>query len=138
MDVDGSDDEDDSDEMEDDEEDFEEQIQQILESQEANIHHDPVPVPEHTDPFDSPQERQTFLTSLKIMCQEEIVPCGYQLNPDEWGENGYPSFEIIPAGRHKRKELRISLPDAVWRPRAELWAQAHHALSNIHYMRNNP
>jgi hypothetical protein len=112
------------------------QIRKILENQKGNIHHNPAPVPEHADPFNNEQERQAFQTALEIMCQNNVIPHGYGLNSDEWNDTGYPSFEIIPAGRHCTKKLRISLPDAIWHPRANLWAQAHHALSEIIYLRD--
>jgi len=115
---------------------LEEHLDRILSTQELedNIHHEAADVPEHTDPFDNPENREAFLSSLEILCKEGIIPGGYGLHMEEWGEDGYPSFEVIHAGRRSRKELRISLPDAVWRPRAELWAQAHHVMSQIHYM----
>jgi hypothetical protein len=59
------------------------------------------------------------------------------LIPDEWEDNEYPSVEIIRSGRRGGKELRVALPDFVWRPRAELWGQALDILSRITYMTEN-
>ena len=112
--------------------DWESYVGHILEGQRHSIHHRPAPVPNHADPFNNSQERQAFLASLEIMCSQGIIPHGYGLGQEELGADGYPSVEIIPMRR--RKELHISLPCAVWLPRAIVWAQAHHALSHIQYM----
>ncbi|KAJ7577912.1 hypothetical protein C8J56DRAFT_710462, partial [Mycena floridula] len=52
------------------------------------------------------------------------IPESYNLRPEEWDEDGYPAFEIIRTGRTSTKELRVSLPDEIWRPRALQWVQA--------------
>ncbi|KAF8219583.1 hypothetical protein L208DRAFT_1382973 [Tricholoma matsutake] len=108
---------------------WENHIGHILENQRHNIYHRPAPIPHHADPFNNSQKRQAFLASLEIMCSQGIVPHEYELGQEELVGNRYPSVEIIPM--QHRKELHISLPSAVWQPRAIVWAQAHHVLSQI-------
>ncbi|KAK7029110.1 hypothetical protein R3P38DRAFT_2368283, partial [Favolaschia claudopus] len=49
---------------------------------------------------------------------------GYGLLREEWEGEIYPAFEIIKSGRKGSKELRVALPDSIWRPRAELLGRA--------------
>ncbi|KAK6981346.1 hypothetical protein R3P38DRAFT_2396312, partial [Favolaschia claudopus] len=51
-------------------------------------------------------------------------PKYYHQGCEEWEGEMYPAFEIIKSGRKGSKELRVALPDSIWRPRAELWGRA--------------
>jgi len=98
-----------------------------------NIRHEPIPVPKHANPFQD-NEMEIFTGAIVEMTKSGENPRGYGLLPEEWGTDGYPSYEVIKVGR-VRKEKRISLPDHTWRPRAELWGRALYLLNSIMYMR---
>ncbi|TFK57885.1 hypothetical protein BDN72DRAFT_782760 [Pluteus cervinus] len=88
-----------------------------------------VDAPRHENPFND-EEGSQFLRYLLQMRREHIIPDGYTLTEDEWGDQGYPTMGSITYGR-TRRQLSISLPDSVWRPRAELWAQGHFLMTTI-------
>lgn len=97
----------------------------LEQDQESNFHHAAVRVPRRIDPFkDAPDSFSVFEETLQHVRNEGHMPIGYGLHPDEWETDEYPSFEHIRSGRHAHKELRIALPDMIWRPRAILWGQA--------------
>jgi hypothetical protein len=114
----------------DEREDLEEQI---ADAHAENFHHEAVAVPKHANPFDDEESMRLFYDSLEAAIQEALVPSGYGLLPEEWGEDGYPSFEILKSGRRGAKQLRIALPDDIWRPRAEMWGRALAILDQITY-----
>ncbi|KAK7013406.1 hypothetical protein R3P38DRAFT_3575743 [Favolaschia claudopus] len=111
-----------------DERDLEEQIE---DAQADNFHHEAVSVPKHSNPFEDDSSMELFYDSLETAINESIIPPGYGLLPEEWDEEGYPSFEILKSGRRGVKRLRVALPDAVWRPRAEMWGRALAILEHI-------
>lgn len=90
----------------------------------SEFHHEPVGVPKHANPFGTPELQDAFDTAFEALQSSGQVPLGYGVLPEEWDEEGYPSFEILRSGRRGGKELRVALPDFIWRPRAELWVQA--------------
>ena len=98
--------------------------QEIKEDQRANMRHEGVKCPRFHNPLESNTLQAIFHGSLKEVISSEIEPVNYGIREEEWGEEGYPSFEIITAGRRRKGEMRISLPDHIWRPRALLWCQA--------------
>lgn len=53
--------------------------------------------------------------------------------PEEWENGTYPAFEILKSGRKRSKELRVALPDLIWRPRAQLWVRALAVLDELTY-----
>lgn len=100
-------------------------IDQIAADTAHNFLHDAVPVPKHQCPFRREETIEAFEIILNdIKSGRGAIPQGYYLRPNEWDEDGYPSYEIIRSGRRGAKELRIALPDQVWRPRAEIWVKA--------------
>lgn len=100
---------------------------QIAAEYEHNFHHRPVKVARHHCPFSSDAELEAFKLALAQIQAEEIVPKGYNLFPEElkqeFGLDAYPTSHFLRAGK-KGKELRISLPEEVWKPRAIHWCQA--------------
>lgn len=96
----------------------------------SQLHHRPVPVPKHQNPFD-PELHGIFLECLEECIRDDIIPFGHRVRMEEWDDEGYPSFEILKSGRRGTKELRIPLPVDDWLPRAELWVQARVAMDNI-------
>ncbi|KAK6977122.1 hypothetical protein R3P38DRAFT_3335017 [Favolaschia claudopus] len=106
---------------------------QIHDAHASNFHHEAVGVPKHANAFDDEKSMQLFYDTLEAAIQRKIVPHGYGMQPEEWGDDGYPSFEILKSGRHGLKRLRIALPDFIWRPRAEMWGRALAILDQITY-----
>lgn len=96
----------------------------IAENHEHNFNHDAVEVPGTENPFASDADEQVFHAALEILHAEQTVPHGYYLLEDEWEGGSYPTLEILQSGRRGRREITISLPDSIWRPRAEMWARA--------------
>jgi hypothetical protein len=117
-----------------DEDDWEDIQGQLAEDIEHNFHHSPVDVPKHSAPFRTQVAVDVFNGSLEELQAKQIIPAGFGITAVEWGNEGYPSYEVIRTGRRGRKELRIDLPDFVWRPRAELWVQALHILLSVKEM----
>ncbi|KAJ7728945.1 hypothetical protein DFH07DRAFT_757038, partial [Mycena maculata] len=107
--------------------------EQVADAHESNFHHDAVSVPKHANPF-SGEAVQVFEDALEQVCAANILPAGYGLLEDEWDDGTYPSFEILKSGQRGRKELRIALPDFIWRPRAILWGQALDVLNQVNYI----
>ncbi|KAJ7149101.1 hypothetical protein C8R46DRAFT_916476, partial [Mycena filopes] len=124
----------DLDEEEDEGEDLEIQIEEAQTSASGRFPHEPVPVPKHENPFEDDESTGLFFDSLEEAIRCELVPPGYGLLPEEWGAEGYPTFEILKSGRRGGRELRVALPDAIWRPRAEMWGRALAILNQINYV----
>ncbi|KAJ3887249.1 hypothetical protein GG344DRAFT_56024 [Lentinula edodes] len=98
--------------------------ERITEDIRSQFHHAPVRVPKHENPFASEIQLNTFNECLVSCLEENIIPSGFGVLGEEWGDEGYPSFEILKSGRRGTRELRIPLPVDEWLPRAELWVQA--------------
>ncbi|KAJ7146580.1 hypothetical protein C8R44DRAFT_600207, partial [Mycena epipterygia] len=107
--------------------------EQIEDAHAENFHHEAVPVPKHANPFDDDELMQLFYDSLESAIQDDLVPPGYGLLPQEWDDEGYPTFEILKSGRRGGRQLRVSLPDYIWRPRAEMWGRGLAILDQIRY-----
>ncbi|KAJ6624168.1 hypothetical protein B0H10DRAFT_1785093, partial [Mycena sp. CBHHK59/15] len=107
---------------------------QIEEALANNFHHEPVPVPKHTNPFSDDATMQLFHDALSAANETGLVPPGYGLLPDEWEDGVYLTYEILRSGRRGTKELRIALPDSIWRPRAEMWGRGLAILNQLNYM----
>ncbi|KAJ7730649.1 hypothetical protein B0H14DRAFT_2409566, partial [Mycena olivaceomarginata] len=117
-----------------DEDDWEDLEERIEGAHAANFHHEAVAVPKHANPF-SGEAAQVFEAAFEQVQAANVIPGGYGLLEEEWEDAGYPSFEILKSGRSK-KELRIALPDFIWRPRAILWGQALDVLNQVNYIYN--
>lgn len=119
----------------DEDSDIEEGLEaQIEAAHAANFHHEPVPVPKHSEPFDDEDLMELFYNALDAANEGAMVPPGYGLLPQEWDDGIYPTFEILKSGRRGGKQLRVALPDSIWRPRAEMWGRALATLNQIRYM----
>ncbi|KAL0946060.1 hypothetical protein HGRIS_012333 [Hohenbuehelia grisea] len=102
----------------------------IGEHQQAQVRHDPIAVPENTCPF--PGHMPLFAAALAEVQAIGDLPEGYGIRSSEWIDDAYPSYELLRSGR-KRKELRISLPDSVWRPCAAEWCRALDLMNRLMY-----
>ncbi|KAJ6476126.1 hypothetical protein C8R45DRAFT_834301 [Mycena sanguinolenta] len=106
----------------------------VEEAQAENFHHQPVPVPKHANPFPDDETTQLFHDTRAAADEIDFLPEGYGLLPDEWEDGVYPSDEILKSGHRGGKELRVALPDSIWRPRAEMWGRALAILNELSYM----
>lgn len=96
----------------------------IAHDQQSNIRHEGINVPRHTRPWDSESAHTIFTDALDKVKQSGIIPNNFGMLPEEWDNEGYPSFEIVKLGRRAGQLLHVALPDDVWRPRAVVWCQA--------------
>ncbi|KAF8209154.1 hypothetical protein K438DRAFT_1572843, partial [Mycena galopus ATCC 62051] len=126
-----ADEEEESDSDDDEKDDLQRRVEQ---AHAANFHHEPVSVPKHANPFPDAETMQIFHAALSAADENGLVPPGYGLLPEEWEEDVYPSFEILKSGRRGGKELRVALPDSIWRPRAEMWGRGLAILNELSYM----
>ncbi|KAJ7870119.1 hypothetical protein B0H13DRAFT_1724278 [Mycena leptocephala] len=115
----------------DDDSDVEDGLKQQIDQ---NFHHEPVPVPKHAEPFKDEALMQLFHDTFAAANKTDIIPQGYGLLPEEWDDGVYPTFEILKSGRRGGKQLRVALPDSIWRPRAEMWGRGLAILDQIRYM----
>lgn len=97
--------------------------------------HDAVVIPDVTNPFSDDELMHAFTTALEIVREQEMLPEGYGLLPEEWDDDEYPAYWVIKSGR-RGKDLTISLPDARWQARSELWGQALDTVNRLTYMLN--
>ncbi|KAI0093417.1 hypothetical protein BDY19DRAFT_990059 [Irpex rosettiformis] len=100
------------------------EVEAVAQDNEHNFNHEAVDVPESEDPFATMEEEQVFWATLAILQEEQFIPEGYGLLVEESEDEAYPVVEILQPGRRGRQEITISLPEHVWRPRAELWGRA--------------
>ncbi|KAF8063978.1 hypothetical protein FPV67DRAFT_1419869, partial [Lyophyllum atratum] len=116
------------------EEDWQDMENAVAVAHEKNFNHEPVNVPKHADPFPDEGVRRAFTLALADVQSNGLVPTGLGLLPEEWDDDTYPSFEMIKSGQNRTKDIRVALPDLVWRPRAILWGQALDILNRIMFM----
>ena len=103
-----------------------------LEAGYANeFNHEAVDVPEGHSPFGTEEIKDDFIAALEMAREMDAVPYGYGLHPEEQGEEGYPTLEIIRSAKRGRREVEVGLPDHIWRPRAILWAQGLDVMTRI-------
>ncbi|KAF8837779.1 hypothetical protein BDN67DRAFT_908618, partial [Paxillus ammoniavirescens] len=95
---------------------------QITADMQQNLHDEPVPMPDHSNPFSSPE----IIIFRKAVAEAEMV----DLLPDSpvfpathWDLHTYDTHEDIDVGFRKTKTLTIHLPPDVWMPQALAWAQ---------------
>lgn len=105
--------------------------------QDAQIRHDAVEAPETADPFGTPELRGMFDAALTAVREQELVPVGYGILEGEWEDGTYTSVETIRSGRRGTKEIVVSLPDFLWRPKAVIWCQALDLLTRMEHAYGN-
>lgn len=112
-------------------------IDEIIEDTKHQFLHNAVHVPKYPHPLQRYRHnvQNGFHKALQAVMNEGHrfpTPRHYRLYPDGWEDGGYPPYEFIRSGhRGGNRELRIKLPDVIWRPRAELWAKAVCMLDNV-------
>ncbi|KAJ3722569.1 hypothetical protein C8R42DRAFT_580065 [Lentinula raphanica] len=121
-----------ADRMEDAEEARKLVMDNIRAEQQANYYHEPIAVPKHQSPFlGFPQEADLFGRIMEGLERSDWVPTDYFLTPEEWEDDGYPSFEMILHGKRGKRELQVSLPHHIWFPRALQWTRSLHTMDYI-------
>ncbi|KAJ6528483.1 hypothetical protein B0H19DRAFT_968981, partial [Mycena capillaripes] len=101
----------------------------IADDQAADVRHAAVEVPAHCSPFSSEMEA-VFVEALQAFKDQEVLPEGYGLIPEELDGADYPARETINLGRGGKK-TSIVLPLDLWWPRALLWAQGLELLTRF-------
>ncbi|PCH39125.1 hypothetical protein WOLCODRAFT_168135 [Wolfiporia cocos MD-104 SS10] len=101
---------------------------QVAATQHSNIRHAAIPVPSNSNPFESEDSEALYFDALDLIRLEGTIPAGFGALPIE---HAYEVEEVIRLGRRGRKELVVGLPEHIWRPRIELWAQAVHLLNEF-------
>ncbi|KDR81020.1 hypothetical protein GALMADRAFT_46025, partial [Galerina marginata CBS 339.88] len=105
--------------------------ERLVADQEGHIVHPAVPVPSKSCPF-GVAGLALFETLFSQVTDQVIIPPGYGIKEEEWDDGEYPSVETLRTGK-KRKELSVSLPDSIWRPRGERWVQGLACMTHILY-----
>lgn len=106
-------------------------INSITEEDEKEFNQEVIDVPKHTDPFQDERLHIAFQHSLARLQRTGFIPIRYGAHPNEWDAAGYPSFGLIRTGLSGRKELRIALPDLIWRPRSVQWVQGLYLMNQL-------
>ncbi|KAG0707406.1 hypothetical protein DFH29DRAFT_796927, partial [Suillus ampliporus] len=97
----------------------------------SNLHDQPVPVPDNSNPFPSPEAEDIFRQALTDVQSAGVKPDNAFFPASEWAFDTYETHEDISVGFRKTKTLMMHLPPEVWMPRAVVWAQG---LSVLHYL----
>jgi len=71
-----------------------------------------------------------FEHGLNLITEIGDLPSGYGVTLDELGEGGFDEEEEITIGFNK-KGYPIVLPNQIWKPRTELWAQGLYVMTAI-------
>ena len=104
--------------------------EELARSQDKHIRHEAIKVPADRCPFDTEESQTVFVNALNAIRERGVVPANFGLLRSEWDADGYPEVEIIKFGR-TGKELVVSLPLAIWWPRAVEWAQGLYVMSKV-------
>lgn len=103
----------------------------VGEEDEGQFNQQAINTPKHANPFLDEGLHAVFRQSLARLQNTGVIPVGYGAHPNEWGATGYPSFGVIQTGLSGRKELRITLPDSIWRPRSVQWVQGLYLMNQL-------
>ncbi|KAI6154714.1 hypothetical protein BKA82DRAFT_3969289 [Pisolithus tinctorius] len=101
----------------------------IARQQQVHVKHEAVRVPSLRNPFQNDEEELTFFRGLQEVVTQDITLENFGLTATEWSSDTYPLIETIHIGHCTRKEVDISLADAIWYSQACLWCQALSTLS---------
>lgn len=75
-----------------------------------------------------------FAETSATVHQNDFLPQGFGVQPEEWSGSEYPGYENLRVGKWGKKDIFVALPDAIWRSRAEFWVQGLHTLQTMMYM----
>lgn len=114
------------------EDDYEGLGDRVAADQQHHIRHEPSDVPMTECPFNEEMET-IFYAGLTEAERIGLLPADYGVQQEEWEDGEYPTFEHIKTGQ-KRKEIRVSLPDVIWRRRAERWVRGLDCMLQLLYL----
>jgi len=114
------------------EDDYEGLEDRVAADQQHHIQHEPSDVPMTECPFNEEMET-IFYAGLTEAERIGLLPADYGVQQEEWEDGEYPTFEHIKTGQ-KRKEIRVSLPDVIWRRRAERWVRGLDCMLQLLYL----
>jgi hypothetical protein len=97
----------------------------------TNIRHEAIPIPSGPCPFDQ-EMLVLFERGFKLITESGDLPSGYGVTLDE---GVFDEEEEIAIGFNK-KGYSIVLPNQIWKPRTELWAQGLYAMTAISALSN--
>ena len=101
-------------------------IGEVVQDQDPNIRHDAIPTADHEPPLTTPELLALFSNSIIALRSDEALLHSIAGQVTVWDP-----VEAIKVGHRRRKELVISLEDAVWERRALLWIAALRLLDNL-------
>ncbi len=96
----------------------------------SNIRHPPVKVARARSPFHAPADEVQFREVLRAAQEEEYIPDGYGITPQEWETGEYPDREVLRIGA-RGVSLTVDLPMDIWYPRALMWVQGLDVLTRM-------
>ena len=70
---------------------------QIGTDQQANVHHEPIAIPNTSNVFPSDEVVELFHQALSDADADNMIPEGFLLSDDNWLD-GYPTHEMITIG----------------------------------------
>lgn len=107
--------------------------QQLKQERLTHVRHAPVAVASHRCPFDTEDMLSTFLEAFSLAKEDNFVPSGYGVLPEEWEGGIYPDEQYIGSERARKQNasLFIPLPHSIWYPRAVDWVIGLHIMSSI-------
>ena len=102
-------------------------IENIVQDQDSDVRHDPIPTPDNEPPM-SPELLMTFsdcLTALQSGDQGDL------LRSITGGPFSWNPVEVMRVGHRRQGELMISFADGTQERRARLWLAAIHILGGL-------
>ncbi|KAI0734720.1 hypothetical protein BC629DRAFT_1585879 [Irpex lacteus] len=81
-------------------------------------------------PFHAPADEVQFREVLQAAQEEEYIPDGYGITPQEWETGEYPDREVLRIGA-RGVSLTVDLPMDIWYPRALMWVQGLDVLTRM-------
>jgi hypothetical protein len=101
-----------------------------------NIRHPAIESALCSRPLHTKQAEDMFYEALSQMTDQRIISRGFYAELDEWEDRVYPIFQEILIGRQGGKKLVVELPLSIWHPRAVLWVQGLHIMTQV--LQNHP
>ena len=102
-------------------------IDSVIQDQDSDIRHDPIPTPNNEPPM-SPELLMTFSNCLAALRSDSQ---GNLLRSIAGETLPWNPVEVMRVGRRRQKELRISFVDGAWERRALLWLAAIRVLDGL-------
>jgi hypothetical protein len=104
--------------------------ERVAHEQIHNIRHEAIQTPSSNSPFKDLFEEKTLFRALGEIVQQNVIPMGYGVLPEEWENGSYPVLEDLQIGR-KRGLVQVSLLDKIWLARSRLWVQGLYVLTYL-------